>query len=153
MYDIIIFMEEKIEKTLIIIKPDSVSSNQGGTIINILGYAGFEIKKMSVVQFTIDTCELFYKEHINKPFFNDLKQFMISGPSWCLVVERQNAIKVASELCGHTNPNLADCSSIRGMFGDKEKLERNAVHRSATSEEFNTEFKIISQLSGWCVCK
>jgi len=144
-------MNEK-QETLIIIKPDSVAANQAGTIINLIVYAGFQIKQSSIIEFDEESIDMFYKQHIDKPFFPQLKQFMISGPCWWLLVEKENAILDARALAGNTNPNLADSSSIRGLFGNKDNIERNSVHTSANQGEFMYEFNIISQLSNLCQC-
>ncbi len=131
------------EETLLIIKPDIVETLQVGSIINMLSIANFNIIEVNIFNFNNNLLDIFYKEHINKLFYNKLKNFMLSGRCWFVLLQKINAIEDLRLLIGHTNSNLANEHTIRGTFGNKIDLERNAVHASDSLESFNFEKKLL----------
>ena len=124
-----------IEKTLSIIKPDAVGKNLIGKIITRFEENGLYLVAGKLVHLTDDMASGFYAEHDGKPFFNDLKKFMTSGPVVVQVLAGENAIMLNRELMGNTNPKDAEAGTIRADFADS--IDANAVHGSdsATSAQ------------------
>lgn len=118
--------------TLAIIKPDAVSKNYQGKIIDRYLEAGFKIKAMKMVHLTKESAAGFYEVHKDKGFFGDLLNFMTSGPCIPMVLEKENAVEDYRKLIGATNPDNADEGTIRKLFA--ENIERNAVHGSDSDE-------------------
>ena len=138
------------EQTLSIIKPDAVKKNVIGQILSRFETAGLKIVACKLKQLSKDEAEGFYAEHKGRPFFNDLVEFMTSGPVSIQVLEGANAIAVNRKLMGATNPKEADSGTIRSDFA--ESIDANAVHGSdsAMSAEreisyFFTEAEICSR--------
>lgn len=121
-----------VEKTLSIIKPDGVAQNVIGQIYSRFENAGLKIVAARMVQLTKEDAEGFYAVHKERPFFNDLVGFMISGPVMVQVLEGENAIAVNRELMGATNPKEAAAGTIRADFA--ESIDANAVHGSDAAE-------------------
>ena len=120
------------EKTLSIIKPDAVVKNVVGQVIARFEEAGFKILAMKMVYFTKAQAEEFYVEHEGRSYFEGLTEFMSSGPSVVLALEREDAIKRFRELMGATNSPDAAEGTIRREFGTDGR--RNAVHGSDSPE-------------------
>ena len=116
------------EQTLSIIKPDAVKKNVIGQILSRFEAAGLKIVACKLKQLSKDEAEGFYAEHKGRPFFNDLVEFMTSGPVSIQVLEGANAIAVNRKLMGATNPKEADSGTIRSDFA--ESIDANAVHGS-----------------------
>ncbi len=116
------------EQTLSIIKPDAVKKNVIGQILSRFETAGLKIVACKLKQLSKDEAEGFYAEHKGRPFFNDLVEFMTSGPVSIQVLEGANAIAVNRKLMGATNPKEADSGTIRSDFA--ESIDANAVHGS-----------------------
>ncbi|BCX81872.1 nucleoside-diphosphate kinase [Methylomarinovum caldicuralii] len=121
-----------IERTLSIIKPDAVAKNVIGEIISRFEKAGLRIAALKMTKLTRQQAEAFYGVHRDKPFFNDLVEYMISGPVVVQVLEGENAIAKNRELMGATNPKEAAPGTIRADFADS--IDANAVHGSDRPE-------------------
>jgi len=121
-----------IEKTLSIIKPDAVKKNAIGQIYSRFEKAGLKIVQAQMISLTQEEAEGFYEVHKDRPFFNDLVSFMISGPVMIQVLEGDNAVSINRELMGATNPKEADAGTIRADFADS--IDANAVHGSDSLE-------------------
>ena len=125
------------EKTLSIIKPDAVSKNVLGKILDRFESSGLKIVAIKMLHLDQDMAEGFYAEHKGKPFFDKLINFMTSGPVVVQVLSGENAIKANRELMGNTNPEEADSGTIRSDFA--ESIDANAVHGSDSSESAERE--------------
>ncbi len=121
-----------IERTLSIIKPDAVAKNVIGQIVSRFENAGLKIAAAKLVQLSRAEAEGFYAVHKERPFFNDLVNFMISGPVFVQVLEGEGAILKNRELMGATDPKKADKGTIRADFA--ESIDANAVHGSDAPE-------------------
>lgn len=120
------------EQTLSIIKPDSVGKSHIGEILSIFELAGLRIAAMKMMHLTEKEAEGFYAVHKQRPFFQELVDFMVSGPVVVLVLEGENAVSRNRELMGATNPQDAAPGTIRHKFG--ESVGVNAVHGSDSLE-------------------
>ncbi|SPN73739.1 Nucleoside diphosphate kinase,mulitfunctional nucleoside diphosphate kinase/apyrimidinic endonuclease/3'-,Nucleoside diphosphate kinase,Nucleoside diphosphate kinase [Chlamydia serpentis] len=120
------------EQTLSIIKPDSVSKAHIGEILSIFEQSGLRIAAMKMIHLSQTEAEGFYWVHRERPFFEELVSFMISGPIVVLVLEGANAVSRNRELMGATNPAEAAVGTIRAKFG--ESIGINAVHGSDSLE-------------------
>jgi nucleoside-diphosphate kinase len=121
-----------IEVTLSIIKPDAVKKNVIGEIYSRFEKAGLKNVQAQMISLTQEEAEGFYEIHKDRPFFNDLVSFMISGPVMIQVLEGDNAVSLNRELMGATNPKEADLGTIRADFADS--IDANAVHGSDSLE-------------------
>lgn len=126
-----------IEQTLSIIKPDAVSKNVIGEIYARFEKAGLNIVAAKMVQLTQEQAEGFYAVHKERPFFNDLVKFMISGPVMVQTLEGENAILKHREVMGATNPAEAAEGTIRKDFASS--IDENAVHGSDAAETAKQE--------------
>lgn len=126
-----------IERTLSIIKPDAVKKNVIGEIISRFEKAGLKVVEARMLQLSREQAEGFYAVHKERPFFNDLVEFMISGPVFVQVLEGEDAIAKNRELMGATDPKKADAGTIRADFADS--IDANAVHGSDAPETAQTE--------------
>ena len=126
-----------IEQTLSIIKPDAVAKNVIGEIYSRFEKAGLKIIKAQMIQLSKEEAEGFYEVHKERPFFNDLVTFMISGPVMIQALEGENAVLMNRELMGATNPKEADAGTIRADFADS--IDANAVHGSDSLENAKIE--------------
>ncbi len=116
------------ERTLSIIKPDGVEKNIIGKIYSRFEKAGLRIVEAKMLHLSQEQAEGFYDVHKERPFFNDLVDYMTSGPVMVQVLEGQDAINLNRKLMGATNPEEADEGTIRKDFADS--IERNTVHGS-----------------------
>ena len=128
-----------IEQTLSIIKPDAVTKNVVGKILSRFEDAGLTISAMKMVQLTEKDAGAFYAVHKERPFYQDLVDFMISGRVVISVLSGDNAIAKNRELMGATNPKEADSGTIRADFADS--IDANAVHGSDGPETAKNEIK------------
>ena len=126
-----------VERTLSIIKPDAVAKNVIGEIYNRFEKAGLKIVEARMQHLSREEAEGFYAIHRERPFFNDLVEFMTSGPVMIQALEGEDAIAVNRRLMGATNPAEADAGSIRADFA--ESIEANAVHGSDGPDTAKTE--------------
>lgn len=121
-----------VQRTLSIIKPDAVAKNVIGKIYTRFENAGLKIVAAKMAQLTQAEAEGFYAVHKERPFFNDLVKFMISGPVMIQALEGENAVQVHRDLMGATNPKEAAAGTIRADFA--ESIDANAVHGSDSEE-------------------
>ena len=125
------------ERTLSIIKPDAVAKNVIGKIIDRFETNGLRIAAMKKVQLSREDAAKFYEVHKERPFFNDLVEYMTSGPVVVMVLEGENAVAKNRELMGATDPKEAAPGTIRADFA--ESIEANAVHGSDSLENAQKE--------------
>lgn len=121
-----------IQRTLAIIKPDSVEKKVIGDIISLIEKAGFKILGLKFIKLTEKQAQTFYEIHKERPFFNDLVKYMTSGPILPIALEKENAIDDFRKLIGATDPAKAEQGTIRKLFGTN--IERNAIHGSDSPE-------------------
>ena len=121
-----------LERTLSIIKPDAVAKNVIGQIYTRFENAGLKIVAARMAQLTKAEAEGFYAVHKDRPFFNDLVKFMISGPVMIQALEGEGAVLKNRDLMGATNPKEAAAGTIRADFA--ESIDANAVHGSDSAE-------------------
>ena len=126
-----------IERTFSIIKPDAVAKNVIGEIYSRFEKAGLKIIAAKMLHLSKEQAEGFYAVHKERPFFNDLVEFMTSGPVMVQVLEGDNAITQNRAIMGATNPKEAEPGTIRADFADT--IDENAVHGSDGSDTAKTE--------------
>ena len=126
-----------IEKTLSIIKPDATKRNLTGLINAKFEKAGLVIIAQKRLQLTRSMAEKFYEIHKERPFYNDLVNFMISGPVVVQVLEGENAVNLNRSVMGATNPEEAEEGTIRKEFA--ESIEANSVHGSDSLQNAKIE--------------
>ncbi|HRT37810.1 MAG TPA: nucleoside-diphosphate kinase [Caldisericia bacterium] len=129
------------EKTLLILKPDAFKRNLVGEIIKRIEMKGFKIVNMKFEFLSKEKAKRFYEVHKDKIFFNDLINFMISGPILSIEVEGENAIYLMRKLIGATKPEEREMGSIRGDLAIG--LTEDLVHASDSKENYEYERKII----------
>jgi len=137
-----------IEQTFSIIKPDAVAKNVTGEIVSRFEKNGLQVVASKMLQLTKEQAEGFYAVHKERPFYNDLVSFMISGPVVVQVLEGENAISKNRELMGATNPADADPGTIRADFA--KTVDENAVHGSDAPETAAEEIKFFFGEDGLC---
>jgi nucleoside-diphosphate kinase len=125
------------ERTFSIIKPDATRRNLTGKITAMLEDAGLRVVASKRIRMTKEQAEGFYAVHRERPFFNDLVTFMISGPVVVQVLEGENAVARNREVMGATNPAQAAEGTIRKSFA--ESIEANSVHGSDSDENAKIE--------------
>ena len=128
-----------IEKTLSIIKPDAVERNLQEEIKNEFKNNGFEILQEKKIHISKQEAEKFYKVHQTKPFYNELCEYLSSGPILVMILEKKDAILANRELMGATDPKKALEGTIRKQYGLS--IDKNSVHGSDSIENANTEIK------------
>ncbi|QNT78557.1 nucleoside-diphosphate kinase [Entomobacter blattae] len=125
------------ERTLSIIKPDATRRNLTGKINTKFEEAGLKIVGQKRIRLSKEQAEAFYAVHNERPFFNDLVSFMISGPVVVQVLEGEGAVAKNREVMGATDPSKADPNTIRAQFA--ESIEANSVHGSDSLENARNE--------------
>lgn len=126
-----------IERTLAILKPDCVRKELVGEVLRRIQDAGFQLRALKMITLSKAEAEGFYAVHEDKPFFDDLTDFMSSGPCIPVVLEKENAIEDFRSLIGATDPDEADDGTIRSDFADS--IEQNIVHGSDSPENGRKE--------------
>ena len=126
-----------IEQTLSIIKPDAVERNLDEKIKSIFVKEGFKIVKEKKIRLEKDDAEKFYKVHETKPFYNDLCEYLSSGPVVAMVLEKEDAISSNRRIMGATDPKNAENGTIRKQFGIS--IDKNSVHGSDSVENAKKE--------------
>ena len=116
------------QKTFSIIKPDAVKRNLTGHINQIIESSGLKILASKKMYLTKNQAEIFYEVHKERPFFQDLIQYMTSGPIVVAILEKENAVEDFRELIGATNPEEAKEGTIRKLFA--KSISENAIHGS-----------------------
>ena len=125
------------ERTLTIIKPDSVEAGNTGKILAHLEDAGFKIIALRRMHLTEAQAKAFYEVHKERPFYGELVSFMTSGPVVPAILERDNAVLGLREVMGATNPAEAADGTVRKLYG--ESIERNGIHGSDSTENAEIE--------------
>ena len=128
-----------LEKTLSIIKPDAVERNLEYEIKEIFKNNGFSILKEKKIQIEKSEAESFYKVHETKPFYNDLCNYLSSGPIVVMILEKEDAVIRNRELMGATNPKDAKPGTIREKYGIS--IDKNSVHGSDSVENAKIEIE------------
>ena len=126
-----------IEQTLSIIKPDATSRNITGQVNSIIEKSGLKIIGQKRIKLTKETAGKFYEVHKERPFFQDLVSFMISGPVIVQVLQGENAVALYRKVMGATNPKEAAEGTIRKEFALS--IEANSVHGSDSIENAKKE--------------
>lgn len=121
-----------VERTFSIVKPDAVAKNVIGEIYARFEKAGLNIVASKMLHLSREKAGGFYAEHEGRPFYNDLVDFMTSGPVMVQVLEGENAVVLNRDLMGATNPQEADAGTIRADFANS--IDANAVHGSDSPE-------------------
>ena len=118
--------------TLTMVKPDAVSKNHTGAILQMINNAGFRIRAMKYTRLSSEQAGHFYAVHRERPFYAPLVEFMSSGPVVAILLEKENAIADFRELIGATNPANAAPGTIRALYA--QDVQQNAVHGSDSDE-------------------
>ena len=126
-----------IEQTLSIIKPDAVERNLEGEIKQIFKNKGFKILKEKKIQIEKSEAEKFYNVHETKPFYNDLCEYLSSGPIVVMILEKIGAVLDNRRLMGATDPKNAEDGTIRKEFGLS--IDKNSVHGSDSLDNAKVE--------------
>jgi nucleoside-diphosphate kinase len=123
--------------TFTIVKPRAVTNGFTGPILNMIHEAGFRITAMKMLQLTENEAKTFYLVHKERPFYNDLVEFMVSGPIVVAILEKENAVEDYRKLIGATDPEKAEEGTIRKLYA--ESVQANAVHGSDSDENAQIE--------------
>ncbi len=126
-----------IEQTLSIIKPDATSRNITGQVNSLIEKSGLKIIGQKRIKLTKETAGKFYEVHKDRPFFQDLVSFMVSGPVIVQVLQGKNAVSLYRKVMGATNPEEAEVGTIRKEFALS--IEANSVHGSDSIENAKKE--------------
>jgi nucleoside-diphosphate kinase len=129
-----------LERTLFIIKPDAVERRLIGRILAHVEAQGFRVVEARFARLTREEAQTFYTEHQGKPFFNDLVEYMTSGPVMLTCLERENAILGLRETVGATDPAQAAPGTVRSLFGKSKQM--NSVHASDVPASAEREVKL-----------
>jgi nucleoside-diphosphate kinase len=125
------------ERTLAILKPDSVEAGSAGKMLAKLQDEGFNILGIKMLRLTENQARAFYEVHKERPFYGSLVEFMTSGPVMPVALERENAVAHLREVMGATDVAKAAPGTLRQLFGTS--IERNAVHGSDSPENAGIE--------------
>lgn len=128
-----------LQRTLSILKPDATRRNLTGKINALIEGTGLKIVGQKRIQLSKQQTEAFYSVHKERPFFNDLVEFMISGPVVVQVLEGENAVQKNRDIMGATDPKKAQAHTIRAQFA--ESIEANSVHGSDSAENAAIEIR------------
>ena len=123
--------------TFAIIKPDAVKNNHTGKIYDRILSSGFKILGAKLIRMSISQAQGFYRIHKDKPFYSELTEFMSSGQSMVLALEKDSAVSAWRKTIGATNPEEADQGTIRRDFANS--IGENAVHGSDSDENAKKE--------------
>ena len=126
-----------INQTLSIIKPDAVERNLSEEIKNEFKKKGFNILKEKKVKLEKVEAEKFYQIHQSKPFYNDLCDYLSSGPIIAMILEKENAVAENRKLMGSTDPKNAEDGTLRKKYGIS--IDKNSVHGSDSAENAKVE--------------
>tara|TARA_Y100000590_G_scaffold464815_1_gene635226 strand:- start:320 stop:751 length:432 start_codon:yes stop_codon:yes gene_type:complete len=137
-----------VESTLSIIKPDAISKNSIGEILDRFEKNGLEIIACKMLHLSKEQAKKFYNVHKDKQFYENLVSFMTSGPILVQVLQGENAIKRNREIMGATNPDEAENGTIRKDFASS--IDENAVHGSDSKENAEIEIKFFFDKEDLC---
>ncbi len=130
-----------VERTLVLVKPDGVRRGLIGEVISRFERKGLRIVALKMLRMTKEQAMEFYSVHREKPFFNDLVEFITSGPIVAMVLEGDEAISVVRLMIGATDGRKAAPGTIRGDFALS--IQENIVHASDSKESFEREFRVV----------
>lgn len=128
---------QTLEQTLSIIKPDAVGQNMIGNIIEYFEREGLSVVAVKMLHLTTEQAKTFYAVHKERPFFQELVEFMTSGPVLVMVLQGENAVARNREIMGATDPAQATPGTIRADFATS--IDRNAVHGSDSLQTAKSE--------------
>jgi nucleoside-diphosphate kinase len=134
--------------TFAIIKPDAVRAGDTGAIIQLITDNGFKVRAMKMLHLSKPVAEGFYAVHRERPFFGELVEFMTSGPSVVLALEKENAVQAWRDLMGPTDSTKAPKGTVRGEFG--KSVGENAVHGSDSPENARIELDYFFKENEYC---
>lgn len=123
--------------TFTMIKPDAIGAGNSGAIIKMIEDSGFKIIAMKYTRLSRERAEQFYMVHKERPFYNDLCNYISSGNIIPMILENNNAVEDFRKLIGATNPQEAAEGTIRNLFA--ESIEANAIHGSDSDENAGIE--------------
>ena len=129
-----------VERTLFIVKPDATARNLVGRILAHVEDKGFRLVEARYTRLTREQCNEFYAEHLGRPFFPELVDFMTSGPVLLCCLEREAAVATLREVIGATDPAMAAEGTIRKLYA--ESKGRNSVHASDSPASAEREVKL-----------
>lgn len=143
-------MSEHVNRTFVALKPDAVKRGITGEIISTIEDTGMKIMGLKMVQATDQLLEQHYEEHVDKPFYDGLAEYMKDGPIVAMVVQGVHAVENMRKIIGDTDASEAHPATIRGRFAhmsmdhadEAGTLYRNIIHASATEEEAEKEVEI-----------
>jgi len=141
------------ERTFVMIKPDAVQRGFMGRIIGRFEDRGLKLVAMKLMRIPRETAEVHYAEHVGKPFYEKLLNYITSGPVVAMVIEGENAVSVCRDMMGKTNPREAGPGAMRGDFGMV--TGRNVTHGSDSLRSAQREIGIFFQpeeLVDWTKC-
>ncbi|MEX1193167.1 MAG: nucleoside-diphosphate kinase [Brumimicrobium sp.] len=124
-------------RTFTMIKPDAVENGNIGNILQMITDAGFEIKAMKYTKLTEEQAKKFYEVHKERPFYQELVDYMISGPIVAAILKKDNAVEDFRALIGATDPSEAEEGTIRKKYA--ESKAKNAVHGSDSDDNARIE--------------
>jgi len=130
-----------VEQTLVLVKPDGVRRGLIGEVISRFERKGLKLRALKMLRMRREQAEDFYSVHRDKPFFNDLVEFITSGPIVAMVLEGDEAISVVRLMIGSTDGRKAAPGTIRGDFALS--IQDNVVHASDSRESFEREFRVV----------
>lgn len=133
------------ERTLVLLKPDAVKRNLCGRILTRFEERGLKVAALKMMQLSAKQAEIHYAEHIGKPFFPSLAEFITSGPLVAMVIEGEQAVKAVRTMMGSTKPVEASPGTIRGDFALS--MGENVVHGSDSIESAKREIAVFFEKS------
>ena len=125
------------EQTLIFIKPDGVKRGLVGSILSRFEQRGIEIQKLELKNLSPELCDKHYEEHVDKPFYPSLKEYILSGPVATAVLSSENVVSIVRKMVGVTNSAEAESGTIRGDYATT--LSYNVIHASDSTESAERE--------------
>ena len=124
-------------RTFTMIKPDAFGANNTGNILAMIEEAGFRLVAAKITRLSKERAGQFYEVHKERPFYNDVCEYVSSGPIMAAILEKDNAVADFRKLIGATNPKEAEAGTVRAKYG--ESIEANAVHGSDSDENAQIE--------------
>ncbi|MDR1493315.1 MAG: nucleoside-diphosphate kinase [Planctomycetaceae bacterium] len=128
------------QKTLILIKPDAIQRGLSGEILSRIERKGLKIAALKMIRITSELARKHYAEHLEKPFYADLEQYITSSPAIALIAEGPDAVSVIRQMVGPTNGLTAPAGTIRGDFSTSARL--NLIHASDSEKSAEREIAV-----------
>ncbi len=119
-------------RTFTMIKPDAVANGHAGKILDHIIQAGYKVVALKYTHLSAEKAGEFYAVHNERPFYKDLVDFMISGPIYAAILEKDNAVEDFRKVIGATDPSKAEAGTIRNLFA--KSIDANAIHGSDSDE-------------------